>query len=340
MTTLRSRSSRAELAAELRHFCEHAHPHAAILAERKLAEEYGISHSTVRRVLAELQEDGLIYKVQGRGNFVAAAPPRAIAADQGVIVYGDSWKDPANRYRNQIVHGLVTAADTRNLRLEITIVDYHLEEGEAFWETVDRPEVRGLIVPWMPPKLYARLQRRRGNLAVVATASSHPPAGVAAVGVDYLDMGRQGALDLRELGGARPVAVCRVPHSAAGYRLGVEEFGGTPALIPGEHHADPAETAARLLAADPTGVFFDDDVRAGAILEHCDAAAPGFSDGIHIVTHANVGNFELPAHATRLEIDGFTVGGLLVNVIDGIVSDTLSAQGSYAVRPVRIPPRT
>lgn len=45
-----------------------------IPAEARLAEEYGVARLTARRAVRELRERGLVYTVQGKGTFVAAAP--------------------------------------------------------------------------------------------------------------------------------------------------------------------------------------------------------------------------------------------------------------------------
>jgi len=49
------------------------HVHEAIPSEHQLSETYSISRSTVRAVLLRLEKDGLIYRKQGKGTFVA--PP-------------------------------------------------------------------------------------------------------------------------------------------------------------------------------------------------------------------------------------------------------------------------
>lgn len=41
-------------------------------AERSLAEKFGISHLTVRKALAILEEEGLLLRIQGKGTFVRA----------------------------------------------------------------------------------------------------------------------------------------------------------------------------------------------------------------------------------------------------------------------------
>jgi len=46
-------------------------PHAAIPPERKLMTRYGVSRSTVREAIRQLVEEGVLYRVQGKGTFVA-----------------------------------------------------------------------------------------------------------------------------------------------------------------------------------------------------------------------------------------------------------------------------
>jgi len=46
-------------------------PGAAIPSERDLCEQYGISRMTARQAIVELVHDGLLYREQGRGTFVA-----------------------------------------------------------------------------------------------------------------------------------------------------------------------------------------------------------------------------------------------------------------------------
>lgn len=47
-------------------------PEAAIPTERELAEGFGVSRITIRKALAQLEGDGLLYRRQGCGTFVAA----------------------------------------------------------------------------------------------------------------------------------------------------------------------------------------------------------------------------------------------------------------------------
>jgi DNA-binding GntR family transcriptional regulator len=47
-------------------------PGTRLLAERDLAERYGVAYGTVRRAVAVLRDRGLIESIHGRGTFVRA----------------------------------------------------------------------------------------------------------------------------------------------------------------------------------------------------------------------------------------------------------------------------
>lgn len=47
-------------------------PNDRMLSERKICDEYGVSRTTVRLAMAELEHMGYIYKRHGKGTFVAA----------------------------------------------------------------------------------------------------------------------------------------------------------------------------------------------------------------------------------------------------------------------------
>ncbi|MCX5406177.1 GntR family transcriptional regulator [Streptomyces sp. NBC_00335] len=53
----------------------------AIPGENALADEYGLSRPTVRRAIAALADEGLLYALSGRGTYVAEQKPEAPAPD-------------------------------------------------------------------------------------------------------------------------------------------------------------------------------------------------------------------------------------------------------------------
>ena len=57
--------------AHLEHLLADADPHTRLPTERELAGELDVSRPTVRQALANLEADGLVYRVQGAGTFAA-----------------------------------------------------------------------------------------------------------------------------------------------------------------------------------------------------------------------------------------------------------------------------
>ena len=45
-------------------------PEGCLPSERAIGDQFGVSRITVRRAIAELQQEGLLYSVQGKGVFV------------------------------------------------------------------------------------------------------------------------------------------------------------------------------------------------------------------------------------------------------------------------------
>ena len=132
----------------------------------------------------------------------------------------------------------------------------------------------------------------------------------------------------------KSVAWTTAPWATAGCRAA----GVAANLLAGDHFSSADHWTERLLAAEPTGVFFDDDLRAADVLPRCEAVSPGFSERVHIVSHANVGNDDLPPRTVRLELDGFAVGRLIVNVIHGIAAGNLPCDTTYGLRPTLVNP--
>lgn len=54
-------------------------PGRAIASETALVQQYGLARSTVRRAVAVLVADGLVFTVPQRGTFVAEPPPAPAA---------------------------------------------------------------------------------------------------------------------------------------------------------------------------------------------------------------------------------------------------------------------
>jgi GntR family transcriptional regulator len=65
-------------------------PHAPLPSDAQLCEEFGVSRMTARGAVQRLVQDGLVYRVPGRGTFVA--PARAIRTASHILSFSDEMR--------------------------------------------------------------------------------------------------------------------------------------------------------------------------------------------------------------------------------------------------------
>jgi GntR family transcriptional regulator len=82
-------------------------PHVKLPTERELAEQFGVSRLTVRRVLDRLERDGLVYRVQGAGTFVNS--PR-ISKSVELTSFSEDMRERGLRPGSKLVRAEIEAA--------------------------------------------------------------------------------------------------------------------------------------------------------------------------------------------------------------------------------------
>ncbi len=336
MTDLMSSYAGLDLERELRSLCERAKPHQAIVPERKLAEMYGISHSTVRRITEKLVREGLIYKQRGRGTFVAERHLQRTDPHTGVVLFLDPWGDSQNRYHLRFVRGMVQQAERARLRVELADSESLLGNPQRLNEALARDDLAGLVLPNMNSGIREMLKGSATRFPIILLVQSPPVADVSVVSIDYYGLGRNGAVWLLDHTSEQAMFVA-LSRAAADGIFGVLRQRGRDDMVLCVH--DPRDVgwiAEQILERTPQGIMFDDDIVAQETLSICRQS--GWEPAnCTILSYANVGGAPFPMRVNEMRVDGYDVGQCVINALSAIHAGWLQPGFSFLVRPILIP---
>ncbi len=107
-------------------------PHAPLPSDAQLCEEFGVSRMTARGAMQRLVHDGLVYRVPGRGTFVAV--PRANRTAGHILSFSDEMRRRGRVPSSRVVASgrrAATADEVRRLAAEEVFVLRRVREGDG-----------------------------------------------------------------------------------------------------------------------------------------------------------------------------------------------------------------
>jgi GntR family transcriptional regulator len=156
-------------------------PHAALPSDAQLCEEFHVSRMTARGAVQRLVQEGLIYRVPGRGTFVAPAPANRTASH--VLSFSDEMRRRGRAPSSRVVDRVkrpATEDEQRRLGVDEVVVlrRVRFADGEPVAsETAVFAADRATLV------LEADLEHE-SLFATLASAGVVPTAGRAALAAE------------------------------------------------------------------------------------------------------------------------------------------------------------
>jgi DNA-binding FadR family transcriptional regulator len=153
-------------------------------AERSLADQLGISRSTLRQALTTLVQSGHLVSLRGRtgGTFVTDRPPLAEGKTVGKPLSAKTWA--ILDYRVAIETGATILAAERGHATELDRLDLLVEKMSDAKDFDDyrRADVRfhiGVAEAARSPRLVTAMTEVQGRMSDLITLIAHPPQVLA-----------------------------------------------------------------------------------------------------------------------------------------------------------------
>lgn len=140
--------------------------HARIPSEAELAGALDVSSITVRKALADLVNEGIIYRVRGKGSFVSDRKSSGSKSDTRLVAFVISGTDIYDSSYMRIIKGMQSCLTQHDYRLVIEFVQNNVEQEHELMLEIMELDYAGLLIYSADPnkaKPYLRSLKSRGT---------------------------------------------------------------------------------------------------------------------------------------------------------------------------------
>ncbi|MBK8026977.1 MAG: GntR family transcriptional regulator [Chloroflexi bacterium] len=325
-------------------------PHERLPGEWELANELDISRATVQKAWHSAEEEGLLYRVPGKGTFVAE--PRSAASARSTV--GMLVPDFRGTFAVHLLSGVERVLRKQGYSVHLAATEYRIDEEDRLLRQMQLDRMSGCIVWAMRPSTNDRLLATIGEeMPVVLIDRPVPGVALPCVTSNNYQGGRQAMQHLIDLG-HRDVAFLARPHldlwsvgeRYRAYQDALRDAGlpSRPAILLGDENelssydayiaADEAALAPLvdlLRQTDrPTAIFAVNDWMAMRALRAAHMAGVRVPEDISLVGFDNldVSEYLMPPLTTiaqNTELMGSEAARRLLTMIEGEeIDDTLT----------------
>jgi len=198
-------------------------PHSQMPSEHELCAMYGVSRITVRQALGDLQKEGLLFKLHGKGTFVSK--PKAFQNVSSLQGFAEAMSSMGYEIVNQLRSFRVVEAN-RHVAARLG-----LKEGAPVTEIhrvrlLNREPV-SLELTWLPEALGTRLVNAdlvTRDIFLILENDCGVPLGHADVAIDAILADDEIVDALRVEEGSPVLRIDRLTHDAAGTPIDYEHL--------------------------------------------------------------------------------------------------------------------
>jgi len=307
-------------------------PHDRLPSESELAKVLDVSSITVRKALSDLVNEGMIYRVRGKGSFLADKKSEATSSLSRLVVLIISGKEIYDSSYIQIIKAIQSLLTLHNYRLVIEFIEDNVKQEDELISKINLSDYSGLLIYSSNPNSAKPYLKMLGNEGIPFVMLDRYPNGMPVNSV--LCNNQDGAYEATEYLlrlGHRNIGFTAYDYHLSsevdrfnGYRnaladFGIEEDRSIQFL---EMELDYVALLPRIRRRELTALFCVNDRKALEVIEQLTALGVRIPEEISIVGFDDFAGSrfsKVPLSTVRQDFEslGNESAKLLLDLIDG-----------------------